>query len=268
MIPSQINSIQKLQILPDKTCDGMADEEDWKNIYRVSHNWQTGNCRVIDFKPYVNKSQMQNLSSSAESSKTRPIDSFTQFHSTRIPVNSNPLVQFTRHVILTSFSSSINNVNNIPEVHLWRAGKQNEHIDTLRSEVLYKTITMQKSKFPLAITCLKLDSNEGKDDTGIHKLVAGYSNGGFTIWEFDSMERCTDDQILKKWRHREIYTLPMTHDSVSYTHNPLIACALHFPVLVTCTEDFELSIYFIDYKQNVFSSLTEDEKLVEQVECR
>jgi len=58
---------------------------------------------------------------------------------------------------------------------------------------------------------------------------------------------------------------------VPYTQSPLIACALHFPVLVTCTEDFELSIYFIDYIQDaniLFSSLTEDEKLVEQVECR
>ncbi|CAI2180287.1 5515_t:CDS:2 [Funneliformis geosporum] len=269
MIPSQINSIPKFQILPDNTCDDMADEEDWKNIYRVSHNWQTGNCRVIDFKPYVdfNKNQMHHFSSLAGSSKIQPkiqpIDSFTQFHSDRIPpVNSNPLVQFTRHVILTaSFSSA----KNIPEVHLWRAGKQNEHIDTLRSEILYKT--MQKSKFPIVVTCLKLDSNEGKDDTGIHKLIAGYSNGGFTIWEFDSMERSsTDDKTMRKWRHREIFTL---HSSRA--QNPLIACALHFPVLVTCTEDFELSIYFMDYKLNnsaQFNSSIEGNEPVEKIDCR
>ncbi|CAG8448365.1 424_t:CDS:2 [Funneliformis caledonium] len=267
MIPSQMNSIPKFQILPDRTCDDMTDEEDWKNIYRVSHNWQTGNCRVIDFKPYVdlNENQMQDFSSMAGSSKIQPTDSFTPFHTNPTPpANSNPLVQFTRHVILTASFSS---VKNIPEVHLWRAGKQNEHIDTLRSEILYKT--MQKSKFPIVITCLKLDSNEGKDDAGMHKILAGYSNGGFTIWEFDSMERSStdDDRTIRKWRHREIYTL----QSASRAQNPLIACALHFPVLVTCTEDFELSIYFMDYKQNdsvQFNTSIEGNESAVKVDCR
>ncbi|GBC07490.1 hypothetical protein RclHR1_00750024 [Rhizophagus clarus] len=279
MIPSQINSIPKSQMLLDETCNNMVDEEDWKNIYRVSHNWQTGNCRVIDFKPYVslNKDQKQDVSSSSssasheESLMTRdtssPINFFTRFHTNpSANINSNPLVQFTRHVILTASSSGINDTNSIPEIYLWRAGKQNEHIDTLRSGVLHKAITAQKSKFPITITCLKLDSNEGKDDTETHKLVAGYSNGGFTIWEIDSLERSNND--VGKWRHREIYTLPMiSSHRMPYTRSQLIACALHFPVLVTCTEDFELSIYFIDCKSDA-NTLSSDEKLIEQVECR
>ncbi|RIA97293.1 hypothetical protein C1645_732506 [Glomus cerebriforme] len=273
MIPSQLNSIPKPQILPDKTCNNMADEEDWKNIYRVSHNWQTGNCRVINFKPYVNsnKNQKQNISFSSpstDSPEMRDIPSyinyFTRFHSNPpVNTNSNPLVQFTGHVILTASFSNINDVNSIPEVHLWRAGKQNEHVDTLRSKILHNLITTKKSKFPITITCLKLDSNEG-NDTEIHKLVAGYSNGGFTIWEVDSMERSSNDndKSVRKWKHREIYTLSMMYMA---EQNPLIACALHFPVLVTCTEDFELSIYFIDYKQSGNVQFNSDE---EQVECR
>ncbi|PKC05487.1 hypothetical protein RhiirA5_420859 [Rhizophagus irregularis] len=280
MIPSQINGFPKSQMLPDETCTNKADEEDWKNIYRVSHNWQTGNCRVIDFKPYVNlnKDRKQDVFSSSssvsheESLETRdipsPINFFTRFHSSPpANTNSNPLVQFTRHVILTASFSGINDINSIPEVHLWRVGKQNEHIDTLRSEVLHKEIKIQKSKFPITITCLKLDSNEGKDDTETHKLVAGYSSGGFTIWEIDSLERSNND--IGKWRHREIYTLPtMSSHRLPYTRSPLIACALHFPVLVTCTEDFELSIYFIDYKSEVNTLLSSDEKSIGRVECR
>ncbi|RIB28007.1 hypothetical protein C2G38_2239762 [Gigaspora rosea] len=217
----------------------ISDSEDWKNIYRVNHNWQTGNCRVIDFKPYDNLIQdrfQKSFSLLTEYNKTQ-IFSFN--------TNSNPLVQFTKHIILTASSSSNLDENNTPEVHLWRAGKHNEHIDTLKSNILSHIITTQGCKNPIYITCLKLDSNEQEDNLGVCKIVSGYSNGGFTIWEFDTLEKDGNENFENNWRHRELYTIP----TISHNASPLIACSLYSPILITCNKDFVLSIYYINFKQ-------------------
>ncbi|CAG8479817.1 4200_t:CDS:2 [Dentiscutata heterogama] len=217
----------------------ISDSEDWKSIYRVNHNWQTGNCRVIDFKPYDNlvqdRFQKTSFSLLTEYNKTQ-VFSFN--------TNSNPLVQFKKHIILTA-SSSNPDLNNTPEVHLWRAGKHNEHIGTLKSNILSHIIATQGCINPIYITCLKLDSNERDDHLGVCKLVSGYSNGGFTIWEFNTLERDENENLENDWRHRELYTT----SAISHNASPLIACSLYSPILITCNKDFVLSIYYIDFKQ-------------------
>ncbi|CAG8479777.1 2946_t:CDS:2 [Racocetra fulgida] len=217
----------------------ISDSEDWKNIYRVSHNWQTGNCHVIDFKPYDNlvqdRDHVQNSLSLLTGYIKNQVFSFN--------TNSNPLVQFTKHIILTASSSNPNG-NNIPEIHLWRAGKHNEHIDTLKSIILSRISATHGCKNPIYITCLKLDSNERDDHLGVCKFVSGYSNGGFTIWEFDTLERDENEKPENDWKHRELYTIPIISNNAS----PLIACSLDSPILITCNKDFVLSIYYIDLK--------------------
>ncbi|KAG9305556.1 hypothetical protein G9A89_003619 [Geosiphon pyriformis] len=250
--------------------DDNWDNEDWKTIYRVSHNWQTGNCRVVNFKPDVTK-RLKGMGLERPEWKTFFPTSFSaeavsQDHvsSNRTHLqllNSNPLVQFTKHVILTAAYSSDCAV---PEIHLWRAGKQNSHIATLKSDIL----TQIHQPSPIAITCMKLDSNltEYQSSPGMQKIVAGYSNGGFSIWEIDTIARqhLTTSLQPQLWIHRELCTAlppsiyidqkslpPSITATINTPNSPLITCTLHTPILITCTRDFILSIYLISEKEKL-----------------
>ncbi|CAG8542304.1 8433_t:CDS:2, partial [Scutellospora calospora] len=237
---TQLTNPPKLSIIASNECpseNDLSDNEDWKSIYRVNHNWQTGNCRVIDFKPYDNLIQDR---------APKSYSHLTGYNKTQVfslSTNSNPLVQFTKHIILTA-SSSNSDINNTPEVHLWRAGEHNEYIDTLKSTVLSRFIINHECKNPIYITCLKLDSNERNVHLGICKLAVGYSNGGFTIWEFDTLEKEEKKKPENNRKHQELYTVP----TMSHNTSPLIACSLHSPILITCDKDFVLSIYYIEFK--------------------
>ncbi|CAG8739592.1 6677_t:CDS:1 [Cetraspora pellucida] len=128
----------------------------------------------------------------------------------------------------------------------------------MKSIILSRTIATHGCKNPIYITCLKLDSIERDDHLGVCKLVSGYSNGGFTIWEFDTLEKDENEKTEYDWKHRELYTIP----TISHNASPLIACSLYSPILITCNKDFVLSIYYINFnsRDKEESSSSKDNK--------
>ncbi|RUP43510.1 hypothetical protein BC936DRAFT_137066, partial [Jimgerdemannia flammicorona] len=193
---------------------------------------------------------------------------------------SNPLVQFTRDVILTAVVPS--DPTQAPHVRIFhRTGTTYDLVGTMRSSVVEQAIASASAPLrPIAITCLKLDARDLHDDADrsagekdrvgrMRRVVAGYSNGGFTVWEFGldhpvnansntALSPSSDDApSTPRYITHELCTRLPGHlphlDHTSYyptlVHHSssasLVSLSIHSPYLVTCSADFVLSIHHL-----------------------
>ncbi|KAI9317285.1 hypothetical protein BX666DRAFT_1857913 [Dichotomocladium elegans] len=90
------------------------------------------------------------------------------------------------------------------------------------------------------ITCLKLETDP--DRCHHYRLAAGYDNGGFTLWAFDTALPAFEATELVI--HSPVMSCHESNHSSSST--AVEAIGLSFPVVLTCTKGMKLSAYHID----------------------
>lgn len=69
-------------------------------------------------------------------------------------------------------------------------------------------------------------------------LVAGYSNGGFTLWEIEGSSSLNLSVV------EVVNYIPLS--STSIESDRVTSIGIEYPILIVCTESMKLSIFYVD----------------------
>ncbi|KAJ2960294.1 hypothetical protein NQZ79_g4320 [Umbelopsis isabellina] len=166
----------------------------WKNLYKVNHNWETGNCQVDELAlPLKEERSLLDQTS------------------------NETIIQICHDMMATTWGGS--SVIDIWQIH----GSHIEHI----SKAGPSTVTSAY------VTCIKWDTLDTR------RVIVGYSNGGFSIYQVDARERLV--QQLAYYAARP---------SVSCDRHCVKSITLCDSMVMTCSTDMELSTYTFDEQGN------------------
>ncbi|KAH8550060.1 hypothetical protein BGW37DRAFT_90665 [Umbelopsis sp. PMI_123] len=170
----------------------------WKTLYKVNHNWETGNCKVEELQLPIHTTRLSNCHPHlSEDGKA----------------TGKFLFQVCNDIIVTASSDSAN-------IDVWQIeGSSIQHIATASPSV--KTVAY--------VTCIKWD---GTDNT---RVVAGYSNGGFTVYQIDAKKR----SIIETASHA-------ARPSIDCDRHGVQSIAVCDKIVMTCSTDMELSTYICE----------------------
>ncbi|KAI8807654.1 hypothetical protein BJ742DRAFT_811439 [Cladochytrium replicatum] len=208
---------------PSQRYSIMSDLQDWKSMYVIQHRWDLGQCNVLNMDIAENGTSQNHefgaISPGSLSLFRRVLD---PQRASSIP---NPLVTFCNNVL---FSSSPHD-DETGAIHVRRISDQ-----TKLGHLIPAKLKSQATRVVLTAMCTSIDVS-----TSITRLLVGYSNGGYVVWEFpahafDSVGNESIDgahELASMW-------FPQQHRAA-----PIVAIATFDDVVVTCSNDFQLTIY-------------------------
>ncbi|KAI8581477.1 hypothetical protein K450DRAFT_231488 [Umbelopsis ramanniana AG] len=197
MLVQQLRS-QKLHGKQSVGLNRHGRQEKWKTLYKVNHNWETGNCKVEELQLPIHTTRL-NSRQHHLSEEAKATGSF--------------LFQVCNDIIVTASTDSAN-------IDVWQIeGSSIQHIATAPPSV--ETVAY--------VTCIKWDNT---DPT---RVVAGYSNGGFTVYQIDAKKR----SIMQLAGHA-------ARPSVDCDRHGVQSIALCEKIVMTCSSDMELSTYLCE----------------------
>lgn len=150
----------------------------------------------------------------------------------RLPNISDPLVQFNSDTLCLAYISE-------PVIEIW-------HIRTKKAPIPLGRLATSVDNVR-HITCLKLESTSSRTGAPhVNRLIAGYENGGFSVWEFT---KYTHDEMRIDAKEIAVH-IPRRQRKSSVTSVESIGIA--YPMIITCTSDMKLAAFYIDLsKRNV-----------------
>ncbi|KAG2225862.1 hypothetical protein INT45_007106 [Circinella minor] len=186
---------------------------EWKIIYKTNHNWRSGNCRMT----YVDVDE--------EDKKLAPPDNNNNYNPT------SSYVQFAHDILYIASTT-------VPLIEVWKVKNSGQPIMLRQLE----TATLNINQ----ITSLKLDLASSPN---IHRLVAGYTGGGFSVWEitFDNnSSSTTSDDIDYSSSTTCSATEVVIYIPKVRRRDHIISIGISYPMLLTCSSDMRLTAFCID----------------------
>ncbi|CDS10482.1 hypothetical protein LRAMOSA03158 [Lichtheimia ramosa] len=141
-----------------------------------------------------------------------------------------PLVQFSRDILCLASISD-------PRIEVWRIATN----DNPQPVLLGQLASHDDSSTLSHITCLKLQAMNHSQ----YRLVAGYDDGGFSLWTMEIEDNPTSFVARQLTRYTPSYRLGC--------HQAIEAIGLSYPVVLICTKGMKLSAFIIDNEQTAAS---------------
>ena len=177
-----------------------------------------GNCRMT----YVDVDE--------DDEKLAPLDS-TATTVSNINNPTSSYVQFAHDILYIAYTT-------VPLIEVWQV-KNNGQLAMLKQ--LETTALNMKQ-----ITCLTLDKTSSP---GIHRLVAGYTGGGLSVWEiiFDNnaSSATRDDVDSSSCSTCSASEVTIYIPKVARKDH-IISVGISYPMLLTCSSDMRLTAFCID----------------------
>lgn len=141
-----------------------------------------------------------------------------------------PLVQFSRDILCLASISD-------PRIEVWRIATN----DNPQPVLLGQLASHDDSSTLSHITCLKLQAMNHSQ----YRLVAGYDDGGFSLWTMEIEDNPTSFVARQLTRYTPSYRLGC--------HQAIEAIGLSYPMVLICTKGMKLSAFIIDNEQTAAS---------------
>ena len=222
---------------------------EWKIIYKTNHNWRSGKYKYIDWEficncmkdnfsyryfilllLYLGNCRMTYVDVDEDDEKLAPLDN----SATTLSSNNNPTssyVQFAHDILYIAYTT-------VPLIEVWQVKSNGQ--PTMLQQLETTALNMKQ------ISCLALDKTSSP---GIHRLVAGYTGGGLSVWEitFDNNSFSTTRDNIDSSSCSTCSASEVTiYIPKVARKDRIISIGISYPMLLTCSSDMRLTAFCID----------------------
>ncbi|CAO1613938.1 unnamed protein product [Sympodiomycopsis kandeliae] len=245
------------------------DGLDWQALYRVSSNWQKGNYAVSELLDGISSAPtLDTFKSPILQPQQTPKGKKQTTITHALPESKGPrrreiLVQSSSTFIFTTSQCTLTDRIAVVNVYVEASSHQDTHSNSRQlvktlphdptanrpvaicksARLLERVAGLDES---IAITDLKVDASHATPttrSTQVH-LMAAYSTGDISIFRLDTSNpsSCNPDEL--EVNVKEVAFFSSTKKTSAST-SPIVMSSFHWPLLVTCTTDFQISIYHL-----------------------
>ncbi|KAI9266599.1 hypothetical protein BDA99DRAFT_536021 [Phascolomyces articulosus] len=174
---------------------------EWKIVYKTNHNWRLGNCRMTYVDVDEEDEKMSSITNKSITTNT-----------------TSSYVQFANDVLYIAYTTA-------PLIEVWKL--KNSGQPTMLRQLETTAPTTEK------ITCLKLDTSS----SGTHRLVAGYTGGGLSVWEItwnNSSSNLNDGSSSSNSMSCSATEVAVYTPRTMRT-DCIISIGISYPMIITCS---------------------------------